>query len=416
MTWYHYITAIAVLSQLVFMYQVCRNFRYALKKSRKNRCGLYHQTILIIPCKDKDVNFEENIASFFNLDNKNYLLWFVVEDKADPAYGELCRLREKLASTSKAKDIQVHIAGKIFPPNNTQQNNNTKSYSCSQKIHNLLYCYHRIPKDVKIIAFADSDICVPPHWLNHLIAPLYKSRRGATTGYRWFVPQKNNLATLALASINARIAQLLGDNCFNHAWGGSMAIRVETFREVGLDKIWPNTVSDDLSLTVAVKKAGKRVIFAPACLAASHEKTSWKKLFEFGRRQFLITRVCAPRIWWFGLFSSLYSVFGLWGTAAIAVYAAAIKDKHLYLLAAVPVFFFFSHLIRAILRQKMAAAILKNEREKMKVAMAMDIIFFWIWSIILLFLAVSSIFGRTITWRGIRYKLLSPTKTVTVNR
>ena len=263
------------------------------------------------------------------------------------------------------------------------------------------------------MAFADSDICIPANWLSHLIYPLRKSKHGATTGYRWFVPQKNNLPTIALACVNAKIAQLLGDSIFNLAWGGSMAIRVDTFRQTGLDKIWPNTISDDTSLTVAVKKAGKKVIFVPACLVASHEKTSWKELFEFGRRQFLITRVCVPEIWWFGLCSSLYSIFGLWGTSALAFYASAIKNVHTSFFAAVPLLFFACQLSRAILREKMAVAILKNERQKMKTAMAADIIFFWAWSFLLLSFIISSAFGRTISWRGVRYKLVGPTKIIT---
>ncbi len=410
MTLYYYIAWLLITAQLVFMYHAGRNYRYALKKYKKNRRSYQPRTALIVPCKGRDTNFEQNIASFFNLDYNNYLLWFVVEDISDPAYDALCNLKEKLGQTSKTADIQIFVAGKIAPQNNSPQNSNIKTYSCGQKTHNMLYCYHRIPQDVEIMAFADSDICVPANWLSHLVFPLRKLKRGASTGYRWFVPQKNNLATIALTSVNAKIAQLLGDSIFNLAWGGSMAIRVDTFRQAGLDKIWPNTISDDTSLTVAVKKAGKRIIFVPACLVASHEKTSWKELFEFGRRQFLITRVCLPGIWWFALFSSLYSIFGLWGAAALAFYASVINNVHTFFFAAVPVLFFAGQFSRAILRQKMAAAILKNERQKMKIAMATDIIFFWAWSFLLLFFIISSAFGRTITWRGIRYKLAAPTR------
>ena len=39
---------------------------------------------------------------------------------------------------------------------------------------------------------------------------------------------------------------------------------------------------------------------------------------------FVITRVAAPGTWWFGLISNLYSVLGLWFTAAAAVYAAVV--------------------------------------------------------------------------------------------
>jgi hypothetical protein len=48
----------------------------------------------------------------------------------------------------------------------------------------------------------------------------------------------------------------------------------------------------------------------------------------------------------------------------------------------------------------------------MKAAMAADILLFWVWSILLLVIIISSAFGRTVTWRGIRYKLLGPTKTI----
>jgi len=72
--------------------------------------------------------------------------------------------------------------------------------------------------------------------------------------------------------LNAKIAQQLGNTRFNQAWGGSMAIRVDVFRKVGLDKIWPKVLSDDLSLTYAVKKAGMKLAFVPTCLVASYEE------------------------------------------------------------------------------------------------------------------------------------------------
>ncbi len=362
---------------------------------------------LIVPCKGLDPAFQKNITSFFNQDYENYLLWFVVADEQDPAYGELCKLKDQISQTSKAKDIQILIAGKI-----------DERQKCSQKIHNLLYCYEKIGDEVEVLAFADSDVCVRSDWLRHIVWPLRQYRYGATSGYRWFIPTKQNLASLALSAVNAKVAQLLGNTRFNVAWGGSMAIRVDVFRKVGLDKIWPKTLSDDLSLTYAVKKAGMKVAFVPACLVASYESTTWGELFEFGRRQFLITRVSKPGTWWFGLFSSLYSVLGIWATAALAIYAAIIADKNLTLFAAVPIVFFAGQLIRAILRQDMAEKLLGYEIQEgseqwraMRAARTADIFFSWLWSLLLLVFIISSAFGRIICWRGIRYKLLGPTET-----
>ena len=421
MDWYYYIALAAILSQLVFFIQMRRNYRYALAKYKKKRSLYRPRTALIVPCKDLDSAFEKNITSFFNQDYENYLLWFVVAAKSDPAYDELCKLKSQLSQSSKAQDVQVFVAGPVRnstsgqqPPKGKISNGAGQGQSCSQKNHNLLYCYERIGDDVEVLAFADSDISVRSDWLSHIVWPLRKSKNGAASGYRWFIPKKNNPASLALSAVNAKIAQLLGNTRFNQVWGGSMAIRVDVFREVGLDKIWPKALSDDLSLSSAVKKAGKKVVFVPACLVASYESTSWRRLFEFGRRQFLITRVSAPRTWWFGLCSSLYSVLGLWAGAALAVYAAMIGEKYLPLFAAVPISFFASQLGRAILRQKMISKLLNYDLPQMRAARIADILFFWIWTLLLLSFIISSAFGKTICWRGIRYKLLGPTETIVV--
>jgi cellulose synthase/poly-beta-1,6-N-acetylglucosamine synthase-like glycosyltransferase len=395
MDWYFYIALAAIVSQLLFLLQTVNNFRYALSKYRKKRLWQKSQVVLIVPCKGLDSDFQKNISSFFAQNYANYRLWFVVADQSDPAYSELCKLKDDLSQNSKARQIRILVAG--------------PAKSCSQKIHNLLYCYNRIPDDVDILAFADSDISVRTDWLSHLVWPLRKPKTGASTGYRWFVPKNQNLAGLALSAINAKVAQLLGNTRFNQAWGGSMAIRVETFRQLGLEKIWPKTLSDDLSLGPAVKKAGLKVAFVPACLVASYQSITWRELFEFARRQFLITRVYAPGTWWFGLLSCFTSVLGLWATAAIAIYAAAAKDKNLLLYAAVPIVFFVSQLTQAILRQKMAGKLLEKDWPQLKPACAADILAFWAWSILLLFFIISSAFGNKLCWRGICYKLRSPT-------
>ena len=69
-------------------------------------------------------------------------------------------------------------------------------------------------------------------------------------------------------------------------------------------------------------------------------------------------------------------------------------------------------LIRAVLRQKMAGKLLSHERQTMKAARVADILGFWLWSLLMLILIISSAFGRTICWRGIRYKLLGPTEII----
>jgi ceramide glucosyltransferase len=401
MDWYWPIACAALAAQLLAVYYAVNNYHYAAAKFRKKKPPFYRpRTALIIPCKGLDGHFASNIRSFFEQDYESYHLLFVVEDESDPAYPELHTLVQE--EQTKGRACRILVAG--------------VSRSCSQKIHNLLYAVDRAPPETDVLAFADSDICVHRDWLSHLVHPLVVPKRGVTTGYRWFVPTVNNAATLAASALNAAVAQCLGNSLWNLAWGGSMAIRAEEFHRLGMREIWSQALSDDLSLSWAVRRAGLRIVFVPECLVASFESFTWRRLLEFGRRQFVITRVYVPGAWWMGLLSTLGSVLGLWGGAAAAFYAGATRAEHIVLYAAVPIVFFTGQLTRAVLRQLAMAKALNERLAQLLPAAAADVFGCWLWSALLLALLLSSAVGRTIRWRGIRYRLVSPTDIRILNK
>ncbi len=432
MDWYWPIACAALVAQLLVVYYAANNYHYAAAKLRKKKPPFYRpHTTLIIPCKGIDGHFAANIRSFFEQDYEDYHLLFVVEDESDPAFQELHRLLQAAGKDTgeegkKVEGSEGEAAIRLshllaFSPSSCQILVAGISQSSSQKIHNLLYAVDRIPPETEVLAFADSDICVHKGWLSHLVHPLAVPKRGLTTGYRWFIPTTNNAATLAASALNAAVAQCLGKSPWNLAWGGSMAIRAEEFRRLGIRELWSQALSDDLSISWAVRRAGLRIIFVPECLVASFESFTWRRLCEFGRRQFVITRVYAPGAWWLGFLSTLGSVLGLWGGAAAALYAGATHAQHIVLYAAVPVAFFTGQLIRAVLRQlAMAKAVGANDYSpgpnddspllaRLLPAAAADVFGCWLWSLLLLALLLSSAVGRTIRWRGIRYRLVSPT-------
>ena len=389
------IAVLAVLSQIVLLWHAIRNYRYVLRKRRRGRSAYRPPVLLTVPCKGIDQAFDLNIASIFQQDYPTWDLHFVVEDAADPAYARLESLRRVHESDCSARSIRILMAG--------------SADGCSQKIHNLLCSCRQAADDVEVLAFADSDACLKEWWLSHLITPVRREPFGAATGYRWFVPQRNNVASLALSAMNAKVAGLLGNTPFNLAWGGSMAIRTDMFHRTGLADIWSRAVSDDLCLTYAVKKAHKKVAFVPACLVASYEATRWSGLFEFGRRQFVITRVTLPGSWWFGLMSALYSVLGSWGALAIAVVQSVYSAPHAGWYFLVPAVFFVGQVFRAALRQRMITRILPEDAARMAAARWADILGASLWTWVLLACILGSAVGRTITWRGIRYRLVGRT-------
>ena len=334
MHWYDYMVGIAVLGQMLFLYQAARHYRFAMAKANRTR-GLAAQPMaaLIIPCKGLDSDFHANMNSFLNLDYDNYRVYFVVGDASDPAYGELRAIVDRWGSAAGTRQVKILISGPCA--------------SCSQKIHNLLYAIKHIPDDTEMLVFADSDAQVHRDWLARLVWPLRNSKHGIATGYRWFVPTQNNLASLVLSALNAAIAQMLGNTGLNRAWGGSMAMRREDFHRLGLPQIWEKTLSDDLSASRAVRKAHMKVTFVPSCLVASPVVTTWPRLLEFGRRQFLIARVYSPIAWSFGLISSLASVVGLWGLLALVVYAWRVDAPYGPLYAAALAVYFVGQILRS---------------------------------------------------------------------
>jgi ceramide glucosyltransferase len=399
-----------LLAQGLSLFNTCRNYVYALSKlelAQSNRKSMSYQpyTALIVPCKGLDSDFTQNILSLYHLEYKNYELFFITENTQDPAYEKLQILKKDHKSSSLAHRIHILTAG--------------QSTTSSQKIHNLLWGYSNIPDRVEVLAFADSDICVRKNWLSQLVWPLRKERIGATSGYRWFVPIDKRWASLALSSINAKVAQMLGNTRFIQAWGGSMAIRRDVFEKIGLKQIWTKALSDDYALTFMVKKHRYRLLFVPSCLVASHLTTTWKEVFEFCQRQLIITRISASGTWWFGFTSAIMSILGPWGSLGLAI-VSFVKQSHFDqwglafswwpVWAVITFAFFIAQATQAVVRQAMISKILPEETDSLKNARLADIRFFWIWSFVLTSSMLASAFGREICWRGIRYRLLGPTE------
>ncbi|MFI4911183.1 MAG: glycosyltransferase [Sedimentisphaeraceae bacterium JB056] len=391
------ITTLLVSSQILFMFFVIKNARFVIKKSAEKRDSFVPKTLLTVPCKGLDTGFEDNIKSFFVIDYADYYLNFVVESKDDDAYDVLLQMKEEYASRTKAREVNILIAG--------------VAEKGSQKNHNLLHSISVSGGDKEVFAFADSDARPRVDWLSHLVYPLNRHKTGASSGYRWIVPAKHNFATLLLSSANSKVAQFLGKSIFNQAWGGSMAIKREMFYQLHIDKLWDTCISDDLSLTYAVNNAGYRLRFSPGCLVATYEQTTMSGLFEFARRQFLITRKSAFGIWFIGLFSNIYSVIGIWVSLIMAFYFLNSRPNFALPLFITSGVFIVCQLIRVFIRQHIASSILVSHEKQLKKAAVFDYMTSAVGSIFMLIFIISSAFGSKIVWRGTKYKIVSATKT-----
>jgi len=241
--------------------------------------GFYAPRVAVLcPCKGIEPGLERNLLALTEFERQNYEIFFILAEGSDAARSAV----ERIAASSKVK-ARVVIAGS---PSNS-----------GEKVNNLRVVVEQLPPEFEVLVFTDSDGRTGKSWLHHLVAPLGDVRIGATTTMRWLIPNRGNLPTALLAAWNAPVVTMLSEKGKNFCWGGGTAIRRSIFEQSGVMDEWRNSVSDDYSLTRALDRNNRSIVFVPECLTPSHVETDFKGLLEFTNRQVLITRVYAEKVW-----------------------------------------------------------------------------------------------------------------------
>src|SRR5207253_4793333 len=147
-----------------------------------------------------------------------------------------------------------------------------------EKVNNLRVAVEQLPPEFEVLVFTDSDGCPARRWLHHLVSPLGDVRIGATTTMRWLLPSRRNPATALLAAWNAPLVTMLSEKGRNFCWGGGTAIRRTIFDEAEILEQWRNSASDDWSMTQAIRRTRRSILFLPDCLTLSYVETNFENL------------------------------------------------------------------------------------------------------------------------------------------
>jgi cellulose synthase/poly-beta-1,6-N-acetylglucosamine synthase-like glycosyltransferase len=234
---------------------------------------------VILPCKGLDFELEKNVEAVFRQVYPFFEVLIVTATEADDAVEPL-----------------RHLAAK-FPGHRIRFVTAGLSPDRGEKVHNLIQALAHVDPASDVLVFTDSDS--RPHlcWLQELVAPLRNENVGLSTGYRWYYPTRGNLASVIRSAWNGSIATLLGNHNHNFAWGGSMAIRKTTFHSARVLDYWQRSISDDYSMTRALKDAKLRIHYEPRCLIGSHGCCGWGELLEWSTRQMILTKVYSRKFW-----------------------------------------------------------------------------------------------------------------------
>jgi cellulose synthase/poly-beta-1,6-N-acetylglucosamine synthase-like glycosyltransferase len=328
---------------------------------------------VIVPVKGSDEGLRENLAALAALDYPDYELIVAAHSASDIPLGVL---------PVRVKVVLAH---------------GTDSAG-AEKIQNLMAAVRAARKRSRVLAFADSDGRVGRGWLRALVAPLEEPGVGASTGYRWFLPDPPDFWSLMRGVWDAVVVGTLGPGNCRFAWGGAMAIRKEVFFEARVPDFWQGALSDDYALSRAVHAAGLSIAYAPGALTPCGEHITAGRFFGWIRRQLAITRIYAPGLWWPALIAHIFYCGGM-----AASIAASIRGNRLAEWALIAQL--SPGMLKGLNRATLAKAALPGHEAWFKRHAWVHAIWSplgtWIWLAAL----VSSAFARSIEWRGRRYPL-----------
>ncbi len=390
-TFFYFLAFLQILLGVYLIWQALQWLGYVRRRLHSDP-GFYTPRVAVLcPCKGTEPGLERNLLSLTEFERQNYEIFFILASGSDPARSII----ERVTKSSRVK-ANVIIAGN--PANS------------GEKVNNLRVAVEQLPPEFEVLVFTDSDGCPGRRWLHHLVSPLGDVRIGATTSMRWLLPSRSNLPTALLAAWNAPLVTMLSEKRRNFCWGGGTAIRRSTFEQSGVMDVWRNSVSDDYSLTRALERMNRPVVFIPECLTLSYAETDLQGLLEFTNRQVLITRVYAGNVWGPAVATHLlYSMTLLFGV--ILFLSITFEQRPAFQIATLT-------FLPVVLSSIRSAIRLVGVTEALPAARSQIMGWAWIYILLTIFVpflyllnSVNSLITRKIRWRGVTYELIGPEQT-----
>jgi ceramide glucosyltransferase len=392
LSYFFYLLVLLQILMGAYLLWQCVQWLGYVRRRLQTDPGFYAPKVAVLcPCKGVEPGLERNLVSLTEFERQNYEIFFILASATDSA-------RSIIDRVAKSSRVKAHLVIAGIPN------------GCSEKVNNLRAAIEQLDPEFEVLVFTDSDGRPGKTWLHHLVAPLGDVRTGATTTMRWFIPNRSNLPTALLAAWNAPAVTMLSEKGKNFCWGGGTAIRRSVFEQSGVLDEWKNSVSDDYSLTAALERANRSIVFLPECLTLSYVETDFQGLLEFTNRQILITRVYAEKVWGPAAATHLlYCLTLLFGALLILGDVFAQRPAfHLVTLTFLPLLL---SAIRSSLR-------LIGVTEALPAARSQITGQAWIYVLLTLFVPflyvvnfANSLLTRKIRWRGVSYELAGPQHT-----
>ena len=253
------------------------------------------QAVVVLCLRGGDPFLSRCIDGLLTQNYPNYEVRFLVDHAEDPA---MPILRQAL-EVSSFKNFRVEV---LTSPLTT----------CSLKCSSLVQAVEGLLESTEIMAMLDADTIPHSNWLRELATALVPKHIGAATGNRWYMPTHCSQGSLMRYVWNgAAVVQMYW---YEIAWGGTLAIKLDSIRRAGIVDRWRHAYGDDTMIRKQLSTIGEKVVFVPSLMMINREGCTVASFQSWVKRQLLSARLYHP--FWLlvvghGISSALMILWGL---------------------------------------------------------------------------------------------------------
>ncbi len=233
------------------------------------------QSVVILCLRGGDPFLAKCIAGLLTQDYPNYHVHFMVDSTADPAM--------PILKAAIAQHSFTHFKIETLAAPST---------TCSLKCSSLIQAIDGIDPATVFIAQLDADTIPHSSWLRELATALVPANVGAATGNRWYMPERCSQGAMIRYVWNA--AAVVQMYWYSIAWGGTLAIKLDSIRKARLIDRWSRSLCEDTMLRQQLGSIGQKVAFVPSLMMVNREDCTVRSFVPWVTRQLLTAKLYHP--------------------------------------------------------------------------------------------------------------------------
>jgi cellulose synthase/poly-beta-1,6-N-acetylglucosamine synthase-like glycosyltransferase len=242
--------------------------------------NFYPNVTVILCLRGTDPFLDRCLQGLLTQDYAHYKIQIIVDSEEDPAWSVVTQV---LAQQSTSVPVQLSALKQ-------------RKLTCSLKCSSLLQAIAHLDSTCEVVAFLDADTVPHATWLTELVMPLHHPQVGATSGYRWYLPDDAQWGSVVRHLWNLSAAVVM--QSFHVAWGGTLALKTHVLYESGLPQLWARSLTEDVPIYQALKAKGWRISFIPSLLISNRERCDLPSFLRWSQRQSLLLRLYHPAWSW----------------------------------------------------------------------------------------------------------------------